>query len=257
MTTSGQKHTLDSLKLVLTSGYDLIEKRNLYQTPRIPRSWEKDFNPRDSNFYRAIRQQSINGDFFHWDKSLLKVFEVANLSWARFRRRTEDFDESTDNYSEAATFKRKVDELDRIVTSKKTYEAYLLPPGYPPVEFTQGELIQGIATHIFYEEQATILLNLLWDGRKILDPQGLTLKEAKPIEREEVLSAIKSTNDRFMTVVRNIHTMSHRKNISLKVKFPKGQSGALQISKLWCNKDLLHQSLDYFCVNSGLTFRKI
>lgn len=215
----------DNLKLVLEEGYTLIEKRNLFKTPRIPRNWESDFKPTDNNFNRALHQKAYRGDFFEWEKALKDVFDEANLSWARFRRKTEDIDEKTDNYSEAATFKRKVDELDRIVNSKKAYEEYVLPRGYPPVEFVNGELLQGLKGHAFYEEQATILIDMLWNGRQITEPSGKVLKVAKPVERDEVLSALRIENSRLMTIVRNIHTMAHRKGISLKIKYPKGQSG--------------------------------
>lgn len=225
MAANRHKPARDKLKVLLESGYAIIEKRNLYQTPRIPRYWEKDFDARDRNFYRALHQKAHRGDFFQWENQLKALFEENNLSWGRFRRKTEDFDEKIDNYSEAAIFKRKIDELDKIVNSNSIFEEYLLPPNYPQVEFVNGELMQGMKTHSFYEEQAASLIGLLWDGRRIVNPKGDVLKEGKSLEREKLLSALKISNTRFMTIVRNIHTMAHRKGINIKVKFPKGQSG--------------------------------
>jgi len=216
----------DRLRIILEDGYELIAQRNLITTPRVPRVWEKGFKPEDNNFSRALHQQSVSGDFEKWESTLLEEFKRVGLSWSRFRRKTEEVRERTGNYSAAAGVKRKIDELDRVINMPRVYDAYSLPVGYPPIEFTEGKLVRGAEEHPFKDEQAVILINLLWPGRRIVTSDGVELKTAEPLERDEIYLAIHSSKARFETVVRNISTVSHRKDIGIKVKYPKGTTTA-------------------------------
>jgi hypothetical protein len=219
------KKAIRELQILLEDGYNLLETRNLFRTPRIPRSWESDFNPRDNNFARQLRQLAYAGDFNKWEDKVRIKFEENNLSWKRFRRITEDYDAKTENTSDAANFKRKIDELDRIVHNENTFNNYLIPAANLQVFFEDAVLRQGYKSHRFNEEQAVRLISLLWTGRKIIDIEGKNLKMENPVDRELVLSSLKISYGRFLTIVRNIHTSAKRKQISLKVKFPKGQTG--------------------------------
>lgn len=207
------------LRVVLENGYILIQDKNIYRTPRISRSWEKGFN--QNSFNHAVFQGLHVNEYYAWEMTLVEAFSNANLSYPRFRRQTEDYDEKTDSNLPAAQLKRMIDELDKIVNSNEIFISYILPENeYSPVYVKEGLVIQGYSSHKFTTDPPNKLIEMLWNSRRIESSKGKELKAPIPLERKEIYEALGVDHERFKDIVRGIKIEMKRKRIHLDIKFP-------------------------------------
>lgn len=209
------------LRKILEDGYELQEKRNAYNTPPIPRNDDPAYKSQRESFNEAVRQNWGQNEYENWAFDLSEAFKAEKLNFRRFRHRTEASNEPRKNISNAAYLKKMLDELDLIVNDTKYFDTYTLVPKHPAVIFDEGVLSQGYNEHPFRDDKYRQLLEMLWEGRRILDENDNVLKNERPTSKEKIYKELNIDHERFKDIVRGIHAEMKRKSIDLKVKFPK------------------------------------
>jgi len=214
--------TLVKLRRVLEEGYRLQSKRNIYQTPSIPTTEDPDYKSFGHSMGEHIRQNINPSDFTNWTTELEQVFTDENLSFGRFRHHTESHIEKNRD-SHAKSFKRQLDELDKIVNDSSYSKPYILSSTHPAVTFDGDEVRKAAAVHRFNQSnpRTLALFRMLWNNRRVVTPEGNELVAGDTTELEEIYTTIGLQHDSFENTVRAIHRVMNYKDIDLKIKYPK------------------------------------
>lgn len=218
------EQSLLKLRRALEKGYDIQRKRNAYKTPSIPKAEDPDYKSFGHSISENHRQNYKPQDFTNWASELDVTFSELKLNFGRFRHLTEsDVDPSLDSYAKA--FKRQLNELDKIVNEPKHFATYQMLPAYPPVTLEGRELSQGYYSHTFNRSNKHIvpLISFLWERRRIETENGKLLQEGQPTTLARIYKELGLNHDSFDLTVRAIHAAAHRKNIELKIRYPKQQ----------------------------------
>lgn len=216
------EQTLARLRRVLEDGYRLQNKRNLYRTPNIPTTEDPDYKSFSHSMGEHIRQNINPSDFTNWATELEQTFADENLNFGRFRHRTESHTEKNRD-SHAKSFKRQLDELDKIVNDPSYFRSYILSSSHPAITFDGDEVRKSAAVHKFNQSnpRTLALFCLLWDSRRIITPDGRELVAGDTTELQEIYAATGLQHDSFENAVRAIHRAMKYKDIGLKIKYPK------------------------------------
>jgi hypothetical protein len=194
------------LQLILEDGYRLLDKMGVYATPKI------------DNWDEYVRQGFGQNWYENWVDSIKKKFIEHHLNFPRFKTRTMSSNKKAD--SPAVRFKNQILELDSLVNDKVQFDAYKLAPTHPEVEFKDGTIIQGYNHHQFRYDIYRDLLFILWDNRRIVNPNNQVLQAETPFPRSKIYNQLKINHDRFKDIVKSIKIEMRRKNIDLDIKFP-------------------------------------
>lgn len=209
------------LHKILESGYKIQQEQDIFQIQRVPRNDEPGFS--DKSFGDYLKQ-GANGSNVYWKftDAVKTEFEKFGLSFGRFRNKTESINPTTEPDSPAGLFTRQLKELDHIINDSSYFDSYVIATNYPEVTFEDGVVSQGYQQHRFNSssDQHRALISLLWDGRKITTTKGQTIKQAKPLAREDIYTKLGIKYERFKDIVRAIELAMKRKDILLDIKFP-------------------------------------
>ena len=216
------EQSLLKLRRALEEGYAIQRKRNAYKTPHIPKFEDPEYKSFSHSLGEHYRQNHRPLDFTNWASKLDDTFTALRLNFGRFRHITEaNVDPSVDSYAKA--FKRQLDELDKIVNDPKYFGTYQLLAAHPPINFEGRDLSQGARSHTFNQSNKYVvpLLSLLWGSRRIETEDGQTLQAGRPLKLAKIYKDLGLSHDSFDLTVRAIHAATHRKNIDLKIRYPK------------------------------------
>lgn len=218
------EQSLLKLRRALEKGYDIQRKRNAYKTPSIPKAEDPDYKSFGHSVAENHRQNHRPQDFTEWASELDATFTALRLNFGRFRHLTEaDIDPSSDSHAKA--FKRHLNELDKIVNEPKHFATYQMLPAHPPIILEGRELSQGYHSHIFNQSNKNIipLISFLWEHRRIETEDGQILHAGQPTTLPRIYKDLGLNHDSFDLTARAIHAAAHRKNIDLKIRYPKQQ----------------------------------
>lgn len=219
------EQSLLKLRRALEEGYDIQRKRNAYKTPSIPKAEDPEYKSFSHSMGENYRQNHRPQDFTNWASELDATFTTLRLNFGRFRHMTEaNVDPSSDSYAKA--FKRQLDELDKIVNDAKYFTTYQMLPAHPKINFEGRELSQGYNSHTFNQSNKYVipLLSLLWESRQIETEDGRILHAGQPMKLNRIYKDLGLSHDSFDLTVRAIHAATHRKNIDLKIRYPKQEA---------------------------------
>lgn len=222
--------TLRNLKRVLEEGYAIQRKRNAYRTPPIPKADDPGYKSFGDSLGENYRQNDHSEDFTDWTEGLEKLFLIQGLDFGRFKHIVDsESDRESDSFAKA--FKRQLNELDKIVNVPNHFNTYVMLPAHPPITFEQRQITQGYHLHKFNQSNKhTIpLLSLLWENRRIETEDGVMLRKGEPVALAKIYKDLNIAHDIFDLTVRAINTATFRKNIDLKVRYPKQQAQLVAI----------------------------
>lgn len=212
--------TIQKLHLYLENGYKLQAKFHIYETSYIPKNNEIGFNP-NTAWNEFVKQGYRADKYKRWMNLINSVFYEAGLDINRFKNKTLSVDPKSESTFPAALFKRQLAELDKIVNDPKYYGSYKLTETYPRIYFKDDTIGDSKSEHRFTSDIALRLIELLWDGARIVNQHDEILQSEKPIDRSTIYESLNINHSRFVDIVRTIHTGAKRKSIKLDIKFPK------------------------------------
>ena len=207
------------LKNTLNSGLSLIDRRNLYQTPEIPKGNEPGYRSFAHSIGEHAHQNGAPQDFDGITNSIVKIFKEERLNYERFLLKTSP---PNDNLRDSAAkqLKRQINELDRIVYEPKYIDSYVRKNVEYPIEYAESAIHQGYRKHKFRDPIHARVVEILWGNRKIITGDGIVLSEGKPMRRDEMLQNLNIDWGRFTDIVRAIHGSMKRKEILLRIAYP-------------------------------------
>lgn len=216
------EQTIAKLRRVLEDGYRIQSQRNIYRTPNIPTTEDPDYKSFSHSMGEHIRQNINPSDFTNWTAELEQTFIDENLNFGRFRHRTESHTERGRD-SHAKSFKRRLDELDKIVNDLDHFKPYVLSSNHHIITFDGDEVRKGAMVHRFNQSnpKTLALFRQLWDDRRIVTPDGKELVAGSPIDLQEIYPITGLQHDSFEDSVRAIHRAMKNKGIDLKIRYPK------------------------------------
>ena len=207
------------LKNLLNSGLSLVDRRNLYTTPEIPKADEPGYRSFSHSMSEHMHQNGLPKDFESITKSITAIFKEEHLNHERFLLKTSPPNDNLRD-SSAKQLKRQLYELDRIVHEPKYIESYVRKNLEYPVEFKDLVVHQGYKDHKFRDPIHAQVINFLWDTRQIVTKEGAVISKGSPTSRDDLLQNLDIDWGRFTDIARGIHQSMKRKEILLHIAYP-------------------------------------
>lgn len=210
---------LSRLEDVLNSGLILLNERNLYTTPEIPKADEPGYRSFSHSIGEHMHQNGLPKDFENITGAISTIFIEEHLNYKKFLLKISPPNDNLRD-SSAKQLKRQLDELDRIVYEQKYIESYVRKNIEYPIEFKDNVVYQGYRDHKFRDPLHAKVIEFLWKNRRILDKDGVVLSDGTSVSREAMLKYLDLEWDRFTDVLRAIHRSMKRKDILLHIAYP-------------------------------------
>lgn len=219
-----QKTNLSTIKRLYEDALEIFDSRDFYTMKRkIPKHTAGSFD-------EMVRQNSNPAVYKDWWMRAEECFKQLGLNFLRFKRTVASV-ESSDEYgiSYAGYLALAIDELQKMITDPNYLDSYGLskrkPQSWPEITHKNGLIVQGDRFHKFSNSEAILILNKLWDNRRILRPDKTVAKEGQPL----AWSALPKSADSNKSTAQAVNKSMREKGITLLITYPKKIDGLLLV----------------------------
>lgn len=232
---SDNSDIVNKLGEIASEGYVIIDDHNLHNIwDHIPTSGESDWQ--EGSFDEYLHQTYHSGVYKKWQEKLKSVFDENNLDFLKFKHKTTFGDARRISQYPAAQFMRTMRELDKIIHNSNSFNEYKAftkrPSSWPEIFYQDGVIKQGVKSHKFTVQEYVELLDLIWDGRRIVSPSGVLMVKEQPQSRDSIFEGTSIKNlDRLKDIMTGVRKAmkSKDKEITMGVYSPTSNSVFVEV----------------------------